>query len=87
MHYLVTLWDGGGTVPAEIGVARRLVQRGHTVTVLVDPTVEADAKAPAPRSAAGGGLRIAGRPPLRTICSATGSAAARSRSSIDFATG
>lgn len=45
MHYLVTLWDGGGTVPAEIGVARRLVQRGHTVTVLADPTVEADATA------------------------------------------
>lgn len=45
MHYLVTLWDGGGTVPAEIGVARRLVQRGHTVTVLADPTVEAAATA------------------------------------------
>jgi MGT family glycosyltransferase len=41
MHYLVALWDGGGTVPVEIGVARRLVARGHTVTVLADPTLTA----------------------------------------------
>ncbi|GAA3167859.1 glycosyltransferase [Blastococcus jejuensis] len=45
MHVLVTLWDGGGTVPAEIGVARRLVARGHSVTVLGDPTIEPDARA------------------------------------------
>jgi MGT family glycosyltransferase len=44
MHYLVTLWDGGGTVPVETGVVRRLVRRGHTVTVLGDPTIEADAR-------------------------------------------
>jgi UDP:flavonoid glycosyltransferase YjiC (YdhE family) len=43
MHFLVTLWDGGGTVPVEIGLVRRLAARGHTVTVLADPTVEADA--------------------------------------------
>lgn len=40
MHVLVTLWDGGGTVPVEAGVVRRLVQRGHSVTVLADPTME-----------------------------------------------
>jgi UDP:flavonoid glycosyltransferase YjiC (YdhE family) len=45
MHALVTLWDGGGTVPAEIGVVRRLVAAGHTVTVLADPTIEPDATA------------------------------------------
>jgi MGT family glycosyltransferase len=43
MHYLVALWDGGGTVPVEIGVVRRLVARGHTVTVLADPSIAADA--------------------------------------------
>jgi MGT family glycosyltransferase len=43
MHYLAALWDGGGTVPVEMGVVRRLVARGHTVTVLGDPTLEPDA--------------------------------------------
>jgi MGT family glycosyltransferase len=37
MRVLVALWDGGGTVPAELGVVRRLVARGHAVTVLADP--------------------------------------------------
>ena len=40
MRMLVTLWDGGGTVPAELGVVRRLVARGHEVTVLGDPPME-----------------------------------------------
>jgi len=34
------LWDGGGNVPPELGVARRLVARGHQVHVLADPTIE-----------------------------------------------
>ncbi|MGX5653178.1 nucleotide disphospho-sugar-binding domain-containing protein [Geodermatophilus nigrescens] len=42
MHYLVALWDGGGTVPVEIGVVRRLLARGHTATVLADPTLAPD---------------------------------------------
>jgi MGT family glycosyltransferase len=42
MHYLVALWDGGGTVPVEMGVVRRLLARGHTVTVLADPSLAAD---------------------------------------------
>lgn len=42
-HYLCALTDGGGTVPPELGVARRLVQVGHRVTVLADDTLEADA--------------------------------------------
>jgi hypothetical protein len=33
-RYLFALTDGGGTVPPELGAARRLVARGHAVTVL-----------------------------------------------------
>jgi UDP:flavonoid glycosyltransferase YjiC (YdhE family) len=40
VHVLAALWDGGGTVPAEVGVVRRLVERGHAVTVLADPALE-----------------------------------------------
>jgi UDP:flavonoid glycosyltransferase YjiC (YdhE family) len=35
-RYLVALVDGGGTVPPELGAVRRLVERGHTVTVLAE---------------------------------------------------
>lgn len=40
MRYLVATWDGGGSVPMELGVVRRLVGRGHSVTVLADRTLE-----------------------------------------------
>ncbi|WP_432493080.1 nucleotide disphospho-sugar-binding domain-containing protein [Kineococcus gypseus] len=40
MKVLAALWDGGGTVPAELGVVRRLRERGHDVTVLADPPLE-----------------------------------------------
>lgn len=36
--YLFALTDGGGTIPPELGVARRLVDRGHRVTVIADAT-------------------------------------------------
>ncbi|MGY1709886.1 glycosyltransferase [Geodermatophilus sp. SYSU D00758] len=39
MRVLVALWDGGGTVPPEMGVVRRLVARGHEVRVLSDPVL------------------------------------------------
>lgn len=39
--YLMTLVDAGGTVPVELGVARRLVARGHLVTVLADDSMAA----------------------------------------------
>ncbi|MGH3705773.1 MAG: glycosyltransferase [Agromyces sp.] len=39
--YLFVLTDAGGTVPPEVGVARRLVERGHHVTVLADDPLEA----------------------------------------------
>jgi MGT family glycosyltransferase len=42
-HYLFTLWDGSGTVPPELSLARSLIERGHRVTVLADPTIEPEA--------------------------------------------
>ena len=42
MRYLVAVWDGGGTIPAELGVVRRLLDRGHGVTVIGDPTTAGD---------------------------------------------
>lgn len=44
-QYLFTMWEGGGTLPPELGLARRLIDRGHLVHVLADPTVEDDALA------------------------------------------
>ena len=35
----VRLWDGGGAVAPELGVARRLISRGHDVRVIADPTL------------------------------------------------
>lgn len=35
--YLFVTWEGGGNVPPVLGVARRLVGRGHTVWVLTEP--------------------------------------------------
>jgi MGT family glycosyltransferase len=40
MHVLMALWDGGGTVPVEVGTARRLVAAGHRVTVIGEPTTK-----------------------------------------------
>jgi MGT family glycosyltransferase len=42
LRYLLVTWDGGGNVPPELGLARRLIARGHAVHVLGDPTLEAD---------------------------------------------
>ena len=42
---LLCMWEGGGTVPPEIGLGARLVERGHTVHVLGDPTIESEAVA------------------------------------------
>ncbi|SDE55455.1 glycosyltransferase, MGT family [Blastococcus fimeti] len=42
MHLLFALWDGGGTVPVELGVVRRALGRGHTATVLGEPSFAAD---------------------------------------------
>ncbi len=43
--YLVALTDGGGTVPPELGVVRRLVERGHRVGVLAEDSTAAEVAA------------------------------------------
>jgi len=43
-RYLLPMWDGGGTVAPELGVARRLIARGHSVHVLADPTIRSQAE-------------------------------------------
>lgn len=43
--YLLALTDGGGTVPPELGVARRLLERGHRVTVLAEDSTAAEVEA------------------------------------------
>jgi MGT family glycosyltransferase len=44
-RFLFAMWEGGGTIPPELGVARRLIERGHQVHVLADPTIEDAARA------------------------------------------
>jgi MGT family glycosyltransferase len=43
--YLFALVDGGGTVPPELGTVRRLVDRGHHVTVLAEDSMATDVAA------------------------------------------
>ena len=43
--YLFALVDGGGTVPPELGTARRLVERGHQVVVLAEDSMMTDVEA------------------------------------------
>lgn len=38
-HFLFVMWEGGGTVAPELGVARKLMGRGHRVTVLGDDSL------------------------------------------------
>ena len=38
-NYLFALVDGGGTVPPDLGTVRRLVARGHRVTVLAEDSM------------------------------------------------
>jgi MGT family glycosyltransferase len=35
-RYLMAMWDGGGNAPPQLGVGKRLVERGHEVHVLGD---------------------------------------------------
>ena len=39
---LMTTWDGGGTTPPLMSVARSLVARGHRLRVLADPVLRSD---------------------------------------------
>ncbi len=45
LQFLFAMWEGGGTLPPQLAVARRLLDRGHSVHVVADPTVEDDALA------------------------------------------
>lgn len=44
-HYLFTLWDGGGSLPPELAVVRKVAAAGHHTTVLIDPVAEREARA------------------------------------------
>src|SRR6187551_2657514 len=44
-RFLFTLWDGGGSLPPELTVVRKVVAAGHTVTVVGDPVIETEARA------------------------------------------
>jgi UDP:flavonoid glycosyltransferase YjiC (YdhE family) len=38
-RFLFAMWDGGGNIPPALGLVRRLVERGHQVRVIGDPTL------------------------------------------------
>jgi MGT family glycosyltransferase len=44
-RFLFAMWDGGGNVPPALGLARRLIARGHKVHLLGDPTLVDEARA------------------------------------------
>ncbi|MCA1705928.1 MAG: glycosyltransferase [Actinobacteria bacterium] len=44
-RFLFVMGDGGGNVPPQLGLARRLVSRGHEVRVLTEPCVADDVRA------------------------------------------
>ena len=44
-RYLIALVDGGGNVPPELHAVRRLVERGHSVTVLAEDSIAEEARA------------------------------------------
>lgn len=44
-RYLFALVDGGGTVPPELAAVRRMVERGHHVTVLAEDSMTDDVNA------------------------------------------
>src|ERR1700755_2343200 len=43
--YLFALVDGGGTVAPELGAVRRLIERGHQVTVLAEDSMHTEVTA------------------------------------------
>jgi MGT family glycosyltransferase len=44
-HFLFVSWEGGGNVPPAMAVARRLVDAGHAVTVLGEPSIAPEVRA------------------------------------------
>ena len=43
-RFLFAMWEGGGTVPPELGLAQRLIRRDHELHVIGDPTIEPAAR-------------------------------------------
>lgn len=43
--YLFVLWEGGGNVPPILGLAKRMIARGHRVLVISDPCNEPEVRA------------------------------------------
>jgi MGT family glycosyltransferase len=43
-RFLFAIWDGGGNIPPALGLVRRLVERGHRIRILGDPTLADDAR-------------------------------------------
>jgi MGT family glycosyltransferase len=44
-RFLFVMWDGGGNVPPVLGLAKRLIAKGHIVRLLADPTLADEARA------------------------------------------
>jgi MGT family glycosyltransferase len=44
-RFLFVLWDGGGNVPTQLGLAQGLVERGHHVRVLTEDSLATDVAA------------------------------------------
>jgi UDP:flavonoid glycosyltransferase YjiC (YdhE family) len=44
-RFLFVMWEGGGNVSPILGLARRLVERGHHVRVMSDPCNEPEVRA------------------------------------------
>jgi MGT family glycosyltransferase len=43
-RFLFATWDGGGNIPPAMGLVRRLVERGHAVRILGDPTLAGETR-------------------------------------------
>src|SRR5690348_16073596 len=44
-RYLFVMWEGGGNVPPQLVIVRRLIDRKHHVRVLTDPCLKAAVEA------------------------------------------
>lgn len=44
MKFILFTWDGGGVIPPQMAVARKLIAAGHEVRVVADPTVAEEAR-------------------------------------------
>jgi hypothetical protein len=43
--FLFVVWEGGGNIPPILGLAKRMISRGHEVMVMSDPCNEPEARA------------------------------------------